>query len=198
MEEQDLSIDLDTSLSICHFQNTSKTTGGRQFSYAVDCFLEISYRLFLPEIKARLSIKELSEFFYLLSLSGSMEILSNPFDDVKCNAFRLLDEIREPTWSKIKNCGTFANRNSNAEFSEIFSSNIFEKLSEGEKNLFEISCEFKGTCCVCDSEKHRKSSRNVVLISDVFYPELICDPNTWSDVVTDLKIPMEKFTVIRV
>ena len=99
-----------------------------------------------------------------------MELLSNSFDDVNCNVFRLLDEIREPTWSKIiENCGTFANRNSNAKFSEICSSNFFEKLSEGEKNLFEISCEFQGICCICRSQKQTKSSsRSFALILDVF------------------------------
>eukprot|EP00111_Clytia_hemisphaerica_P010420 TCONS_00030446-protein len=128
MEQEDLLIDLDTALSVAHFQNSCRTTNGRTYSCAVDCFLEISYRLLLPEIKAKLSFEELSEFFYLLYISGTMEIpIENDITDVQSNAFRLLDEIREPIWSKIiENCGTYASRNSDAQFTELFSDNLFK------------------------------------------------------------------------
>ena len=50
MAEEDL-IDLDAALSVAFFRNTSKITGGRTYSCAVDCFLEISYRLLLLKSK---------------------------------------------------------------------------------------------------------------------------------------------------
>ena len=99
MEEDDLLIDLDIALNVAHFRNSCRTSGGHTYSCAVDCFLEISYRILLPEIKTKLSFEELSEFFYLLVISGSTEIpIENYITDVKSNAFRLLDEIREPIW----------------------------------------------------------------------------------------------------
>ena len=75
MEEEDFLIDLDTALSVAHFRNSSRTTSGRTFSCAVDCFLEICYRLLLPEVKDKMLFEESSEFFSLLQISGSMEII---------------------------------------------------------------------------------------------------------------------------
>ena len=96
--------------------------------------IEICYRLLLPEIKAEVSFEESSDFFKLLQLSGTMEI---SFEDytMKSNAFRLMDEIREPVWSKIiENCGTFEKRNSDAEkrFLEV----IFSKNYQKERDMF--------------------------------------------------------------
>ena len=146
MEQEDLLIDLDTVLSVVHFQNSCRTTGSRTYSCAVDCFLEVSYRILLPEIKAKLLFEELSEFFYLLFISGSMEIpIENNTTNVKSNKFRLLDEIREPIWSKIiENCGTYASRNSDAQFTELFSDNLFMTLLEGEKRFFETRFDVRG------------------------------------------------------
>eukprot|EP00111_Clytia_hemisphaerica_P013815 TCONS_00040657-protein len=186
MEQEDLLIDLDTALSVAHFQNSCRTTRGRTYSCAVDCFLEISYRLLLPEIKAKLAFEELSEFFYLLYISGSMEIpIENDITvDVKSNAFRLLDEIREPIWSKIiENCGTYASRNSDAQFTELFSDNLFKTLSEGEKRLFETRFDVRGTCPVCNNERQSKTGIIVALLTDFLYPEITIDPNIWPDCV---------------
>ena len=88
MEEE--FIDLETSLRVAHFRNACKTT--KYFSFAVHCFFEISYSLFLPDTQAKLSHHELSEFFNLLIISGSTEIIVEN-DHVMYNAFRLLDEI---------------------------------------------------------------------------------------------------------
>ena len=183
MEQEDLLIDLETALSVAHFRNSCRTTGGRTYSCAVDCFLEISYRLLLPEIKAKLSFEELSEFFYLLTISGSMEIpIENDITNAKSNAFRLLDEIREPIWSKIiENCGTYASRNSDAQFTELFSDNLFMTLSEGEKKIFETRFDVRGTCPVCDNERQSKTGIIVALLTDLLYPEITIDPNNWPD-----------------
>ena len=70
------------------------------YSCAVDCFLEISYLLFLPEIESNTSFNELSEFFNLLVVSGSNEIEVNKRNDLKSNLSQLLDSIREPIRAK--------------------------------------------------------------------------------------------------
>ena len=114
-----------------------------------------------------------------------------PFDnyfpaDVKSNAFRLLDEIREPIWTRIiENCCTFVNRTCNAEFSQIFSSKLFENLTEGERKVFEISYEVRGTCSNCGNEKKHKSANVATLISHFLYPELMIDANAWPNCVTN-------------
>ena len=54
-------IDIETSLEVAHFRNACRTS--KYYSCAVDCFLEISYRLFLPDLQANLSHDELSDFF---------------------------------------------------------------------------------------------------------------------------------------
>ena len=117
-------LNLENLLEISHFRNASFTS--RHFSCAVDCFLELTYRLFLPEILESTDFTDLSEFFNLLLIAGSTEIEFDPNDNFQNNAFKLLDEIRQPIWSKIiENCASFRNRNCDAQFSEIFSSNFF-------------------------------------------------------------------------
>ena len=136
-------LDLESALEIAHFRNACYTS--RNYSCAVDCFLELSYRLFLPEIISSTESCDLSEFFNLLEISGSTEIEFNPNISMKVDAFTLLDEIREPIWSKIiENCGSFVNRNCDAQFSEIFSSNFFRILSAREKKFFETTVRAKG------------------------------------------------------
>lgn len=173
-------IDLETSLRIAHFRNACKTTNNRNFSCAVDCFLEMSYRLFLPEIQAKLSCNELSDFFNLLIISGSTEIEPENDNFLRYNAFRLLDEIREPIWSKIiEHCGTFANKDNDAQFSEIFSGNLFKILSKGEKEFFETNYEVRGTCNSCGLEKENKLDIIVNFVSENVYPELIENRKDW-------------------
>ena len=109
--------------------------------------------------------EESSEFFTLLQISGSMEIPFENNNNIKSNAFRLLDEIREPLWSRIiENCGTFKKRNGDAEFQEIFGSDIFKKLSEGERHVFAASFVIQGFCNNCGSEKECRETGNIVSI----------------------------------
>ena len=181
-------------MNVAHFRNSSRTTGGRTYSCAVDCFLEICYRLLLPEIKAEVSFEESSDFFKLLQLSGTMEILFEDYT-MKSNAFRLLDEIREPVWSKIiENCGTFEKRNSDAELQEIFGSNIFKELSEGERHVFETSFVIQGTCNSCGSEKEHRETGNIVsLLSHLLYPEILIDASSWPNCVSNSLNPRSEF-----
>ena len=61
---QEKLIDLENALEMSHFQNACRTS--RYYSCAVDCFLEICYRLILPEIQAKVTFNDRSEFFNLL------------------------------------------------------------------------------------------------------------------------------------
>ena len=172
-------LDLENSLKIAHFRNACHTSSN--YSCAVDCFLELSYRLFLPVILSKVESCNLSEFFNLLEVSGSTEIEENPNEDLRNNAFTLLDEIREPIWCKIiENCSSFRERNSNAQFSEIFSSNFFKFLSVQQKKCFETTVKAKGSCDQCYLlEKESESKILVNIISESAYPELLSNVNDW-------------------
>ena len=50
---QDEFVDLEGALELNHFRTACRTS--QYYSCGVDCFLEISYRLFLPEIEANTS-----------------------------------------------------------------------------------------------------------------------------------------------
>ena len=54
---QDEFVDLEGALELNHFRTACRTS--QYYSCGVDCFLEISYRLFLPEIEANKSFHEL-------------------------------------------------------------------------------------------------------------------------------------------
>ena len=72
---------------------------------------------------------------------------------------RLLDEIRDPVKSKIiANYPSFQNKNCDAEFSDIFSSNLFKNLSQVERNFFETSITGVGLCSICNIEQDFQSS----------------------------------------
>ena len=108
------------------------------------------------------------------------EIEYNSNDDIRNNALNLLDEVREPVWRKvIENCESFRLRNSDAQFSEIFSANLFKTLSRHEQEIFQIEVNSKGICSQCLIEKELKSTVLVNYISEVEYPELLSQENDW-------------------
>ena len=120
-------LELDNVLEFAHFRNANKTS--RFYSCAIDCFLELGYRLFLPEILSRSDFCDLSGFFNLMHIAGMTEIEYNPNKNILNNALDLLDEIREPIWHRVmENCESFRPRNCDAEFSEIFSLMIRSSL----------------------------------------------------------------------
>ena len=51
-------LDLNEVLEFAHFRNACKTS--RFYSCAIDCFLELGYRIFLPEILSRIEYCDLS------------------------------------------------------------------------------------------------------------------------------------------
>ena len=135
--------DLCPSLQNNHFRNSCFTSPGT-YSCAVDCFLEINYRLFLDHL---FPIRR-SEFFNLLLIVGSTELDENFLGSD--NSILTLETVREPIWAKIiEYCPSFRNRDLNAEFSEIFSSRFFNTLTPEEKDVFEFSYCMTGRCLSC-------------------------------------------------
>ena len=79
-----------------------------------------------------------------------------------------MSQVREPIWSHvILNCSSFILRNRDAEFSQIFTRNIFSTLSHEEKLLFETSFFVAGTCSQCNHYNQRNSAVIVSYISEV-------------------------------
>ena len=95
------------------------------------------------------------------------------------NAFRLLDEIREPIWSKIiEHCGTFVQRDNGAQFSQIFEGNLFQTLSKKEKEFFEQGFNVRGICTNCGSEQEEKA-QIVSFVHETLFPELRVNQRNW-------------------
>ena len=60
----------------------------------------------------------------------------------------LLAALRQPVWDYlVENCPSFANRD--CDPTEIFSSRVFNNLTEIEKNLFKTSYLLSGICQNC-------------------------------------------------
>ena len=172
--------DHEAALEIVHFQNACKTTNNRYFSCAIDCFLELSYRVFLPELLSKANFCDLSGFFNTMFMAGMTEIEYDHDIDFRTNALNLLHEIREPIWRKVmENCNSFQLRNSDAQFSEIFSSNFFKILSQQEKQIFQSEVSAKGVCSKCHIEKELNSPVLVNYISEAEYPELLLNESGW-------------------
>ena len=124
------------------------------YSCAVDAFLEISTHLFLP---------------YLSSLR-----IRNEFTDLFVHIIRLprehsslLREIREPVWSyMIGLCCSFAARDCNACFSQIFEKRTFGYLNEEEGNLFMTLRTFDSLCSSCSNFLTLNSSIILTVVTD--------------------------------
>ena len=86
-------LDLESALEKAHFRNVSLTS--QNYSSELDCFLELTYRIFLPRILSKVEYCNWSEFFQLLQIVGSAEIEFDPFTNIKDNVLPIFDEIRE-------------------------------------------------------------------------------------------------------
>ena len=127
-------LDLETALERFHFRNACRTSNN--YSCAIDCFLELVYRLLLPKIQSEINHNELSEFLDFLVTCGLMQIYTDSNVALQTNVWTLLDEIREPIWVKvIEQCPSFRNRNCDSEFYEIFSNVFFSKFHRTRKKF---------------------------------------------------------------
>ena len=85
-------LDLGNVLEFAHFRNACQTS--RFYSCAIDCFLELSYRLILPEILKKVEISEMSGFFNSMYITGLTEIEIGANGNLRNHALELLDEVR--------------------------------------------------------------------------------------------------------
>ena len=146
-----------------HFQNSClQDTTASVYSCAIDCFLEISHAIFLQHL---IDIP-CSDFFEIVfnsinSYQGGKPPCSYRFLNSRESStvvsigslMSTLNNIREPVWNYlINNCNSFINRSSNAQFSQVFSSNVFNSLTNDENSIFQTTYSVKGYCdtCHCD------------------------------------------------
>ena len=123
-----------------HFMNSCRSKNST-FTCAVDSFLEISFIILGSFVKNTL----LKSYFYKL-LHVCFEqydalLNSDNYDnDKEKDIEEFLACIRQPVWDFLAlNCPSFANRDCDAIFSEIFSSCMFDKLRIEERNMFQTS-----------------------------------------------------------
>ena len=108
------------------------------YSCAIDSFIEVCYAILYPIIS---HLESKSEFFERLCNSFdqySELLISNPYNkEITSKQEQSLSNIRRPVWDYIvRKCPTFAGRNSDAEFSEIFLDSVFNLLLSAERELF--------------------------------------------------------------
>lgn len=130
-----------------HFMNACRLQSS-VFTCAVDSFLEICSIVlwrFLQESERK------SHFFEILNdtflqYNNIFHSDSLTFSDSE----HLVARIRQPVWDfLVSKCPSFVNRDAEAQFSEIFSSCIFNELTEEEKSLFQTQYTLAGVCENC-------------------------------------------------
>ena len=108
-----------------HFMNSCRNQLS-VFSCAIDCFLELSHNIFFPVLHS-INRSSFMDLLYLTCLSYDCCLKENSEEVV---LERELAQIRERIWNQLVfYCPSFVARDSAAEFSEIFSSNIFQHLN---------------------------------------------------------------------
>ena len=147
------------------------------YSCAVDAFLEISTHLFLPYLS---NLRTRNGFTDLLFNVCSHYISSREDSS-------LLREIREPVWSYIIDlCSSFAARDCNACFSQIFEKRTFGYLNEEEENLFMTQRTFDSFCRSCSSSVTLNSSILLTVVTEYGLNQLGLDNNMWPIFVTQM------------
>jgi len=127
---------------------------------------------------------------------GRMRRTRNEFTDLLFNVCShyissredssLLREIREPVWSYIIDlCSSFAARDCNACFSQIFEKRTFGCLNEEEKSLFMTRRTFS-FCRSCSSSVTLSSSILLTVVTAKGLNQLGLDNNMWPIFVTQM------------
>ena len=111
------------------------------YSNAADCFLEICFRLFVKDLHG-VSRDRRSNIFEVVVRAINIYEAAIISSDTN-----LLSQLRQPIWDYIvSNCSSFALKNCDAVFSQIFTGNIFNSLSSEEQILFETSYNLEDLC----------------------------------------------------
>ena len=152
------------------------------YSCAVDAFLEISTHLFLPYLS---NLHNRNGFTDLLFNVCSHYISSREDSP-------LLREIREPVWSYIIDlCSSFAARDCNACFSQIFEKRTFGYLNEEEERTFDSFCRS------CSSSVTLNSSILLTVVTAYGLNQLGLDNNMWPIFVTQMHTNPGRFLRVR-
>ena len=98
-----------------------------------------------------------------------------------------LKEIREPVWSYL--CSSFAARDCNTCFSQIFKKRTFGYLNEEEENLFMTQRTFDSFCHSCSRSVTLNSSiRLTVVTAYGLNQQLGLDNNMWPLKCTQIQV----------
>ena len=113
-----------------------------------------------------------SEFLSIVRESASFyEIILNSFEEREvsnCDIELNLEAVRQPVWDfLVQNCPSFVNRDCDAEFSEIFSSCLFNLFIAEENVLFETRYTLKAFCNDCNLGFSVESPTMVNYVADV-------------------------------
>ena len=121
------------------------------FSCAVDSFLEISTAVFFEHLH---QIVSKSEFFEVVCNACDNYSILCSLDLYPQSSLELqLSEVRTPVWNMLcTHCSSFSQRNCDAQFSEIFSSTIFQNLSHEESLVFKTTYSLTSFCSSCNEE----------------------------------------------
>lgn len=113
-----------------HFKNACFNVPS-VYSCAVDCFLEISYRIFSNYVRIIPQDNRCNLFNIIMRTMPIYDVaLSN-------SNTQLLSEVREPVWNYIiSECSSFVPRNCDTEFSQIFTGSISIAYQPRKKNFF--------------------------------------------------------------
>ena len=82
----------------------------------------------------------------------------------------------------VNNCNSFINRTSNAQFSQVFSSNVLNSLTNAENSIFQTTYFVKGYCDTCHCDINANSCVTVNYFSD-FDLDNCEDLHNWSDLM---------------
>ena len=167
-----------SSRSCFHFVNAVRLRPGK-FSCAINCFLEIWNKIF------RYIFTETSDC-QLFILSNHMSAYYEYLTARICSE-NDLNAIREPVWDYVcQICPSFALKDCNAQFSEIFSTNAFKNLTETEKSKI---VSVYSTIAYCKEHVITNSDVFVNYISLTQLNSLNINVCNWSSAITLCNTP---------
>ena len=136
----------------------------RKLSCAVDCFLEVWFRVLDPLTRSA----EGSEFINLLKVvkteyDNELQVHYTSMTSDRPTAMRSgmfalgfnMCVIREKVWAVLREkCSSFMAMDGSAQFSQIFSKNVFSNVSAEQKSRLMSMHYFEGTCDHCVAPVH--------------------------------------------
>ena len=149
--------------TVNHFMNRVRTQSG-QLSCAIDCFLDLWHHHIFRHVFIEISYNEL--FFLANRMNAYYEFV------LKRNLSESdIQNVREPVWDYLRQkCSSFMAMDCNAQFSEIFTLNVFSNLTSSEKSKIISTYSCIGFCEYCNEDVIKNTE---VLLSYVSLSQLI-------------------------